>query len=57
MEIPPEGLETGGGNDLSVVVTVDESFMYIRTDSLRYHRERNIQKNSDGPLFLRRVLI
>ena len=30
MEIP-EGLETGGGNDLSVVVTVDESEWHLCT--------------------------
>jgi hypothetical protein len=57
MEMPPDILEVGGVHDLSVVVTVDESFTTEQTDSgsLSTHRETNIQtslpESSDNYVF------
>ena len=49
MEIPPDSLETGGVNDLSVESTVDQSVTTTQTVSSSFgtHWERSSNSNTD----------
>ena len=48
MEIPPNSLEAGGVNDLSVVTAVDESVTTTQTASVSFgtHRVRSPNSNT-----------
>jgi hypothetical protein len=49
MEIPPDSLEAGGVNDLSVATVVDESVTTAQTDSASFgtHRKRSSNSNTE----------